>query len=138
MANDQWDAALYTGKHSFVYGYGRDLVSLLGPRPGERILDLGCGTGQLTKAIADAGARVVGIDSSRGMVEAARAQYPDLEFVEADARSFSFPRAFDAVFSNAVLHWVLEAESVARRVSGSLRPGGRFVAGFGGTGDRAP
>jgi trans-aconitate methyltransferase len=137
MANDQWDAALYAGKHSFVFEHGRGLVSLLDPRPGERILDLGCGTGQLTKAIADAGAHVVGIDSSPGMIEAARARYPDLEFERADARSFSFPEAFDAVFSNAVLHWVLEAESVVRRVSGSLKPGGRFVAEFGGRGNVA-
>jgi trans-aconitate methyltransferase len=137
MPNDQWDAALYDQKYSFVFEYGRGLVSLLDPRPGERILDLGCGTGQLTRAIADAGARVVGIDSSPGMVEAARAQYPDLEFVEADARSFSFPYTFDAVFSNAVLHWILEAESVVRRVSDSLKAGGRFVAEFGGRGNVA-
>jgi trans-aconitate methyltransferase len=137
MTNDQWNAALYREKHSFVFEYGRGLVSLLDPRPGERVLDLGCGTGQLTKAIADAGALVVGIDSSPAMVEAARAQYPELEFVEADARSFSFPEAFDAVFSNAVLHWVLDAESVVRRVSDSLRPGGRFVAEFGGSGNVA-
>lgn len=137
MANHQWNAALYAGKHSFVFEYGRDLMSLLDPQTGERILDLGCGTGQLTRAIADAGARVVGIDSSPGMIEAARARYPELEFERADARSFSFPYAFDAVFSNAVLHWILEAEGVARRVSGSLKSGGRFVAEFGGRGNVA-
>src|SRR5438270_5751580 len=137
MANDHWNAALYAGKHSFVFGYGRDLVSLLDPQPGERILDLGCGTGQLTRAIADAGAQVVGIDNSPGMIEAARAEYTDLEFEQADARSFSFPYAFDAVFSNAVLHWVLEAESVVRCVSSSLKPGGRFIAEFGGHGNVA-
>lgn len=134
---DQWDAEFYNEQHSFVFEYGRDLLSLLDARPGERILDLGCGTGRLTKAIAEAGALVTGMDSSPGMVEAARAQYPELEFSRADARDFSYPFEFDAVFSNAVLHWIHEAAGVARCVAGSLRAGGRFVAEFGGKGNVA-
>lgn len=134
---DKWDAEFYNQKHYFVFEYGRELLSLLDPRPGERILDLGCGTGRLTKAIAEAGALVVGMDSSPSMVEAARAQYPELEFSRVDARDFSYPFEFDAVFSNAVLHWIHEAASVARCVAGSLKAGGRFVAEFGGKGNVA-
>ena len=135
--NRQWDPALYDQKHSFVFEYGRSLVALLDPKPGERILDLGCGTGQLTKAIADAGAEVVGIDSSANMIGTARAQYPGLAFEQADAADFSFPYSFDAIFSNAVLHWILDAESVVRCVARSLQTGGRFVAEFGGKGNVA-
>jgi trans-aconitate methyltransferase len=126
------DSALYESRHSFVWNYGADLVPLLDPQPGERILDLGCGTGQLTARIAESGARVVGLDSSPEMIGQARQNYPNLEFKLADAASFSFPREFDAVFSNAALHWVREAENVIRCVASCLRPGGRFVAEFGG------
>lgn len=135
MPNDSWNPELYSQKHSFVFEYGRGLVSLLDPQPGERILDLGCGTGQLTAAIAEAGARVVGLDNSRGMIEQARERFPELEFVSGDAADFSFPEPFDAVFSNAVLHWVLDAEGAVRRISATLRPGGRFVAELGGSGN---
>lgn len=133
----QWDPALYDQKHSFVFEYGRSLVAQLDPQPGERILDLGCGTGQLTKAIAEAGAEVLGIDSSANMIATARAQYPGLPFEQADAANFSLPHSFDAIFSNAVLHWILDAESVVRCISGALRSGGRFVAEFGGKGNIA-
>lgn len=135
MTDHQWDPALYNHKHSFVFEYGRSLVSLLNPRPGERILDLGCGTGQLTKAIAESGAQVLGIDNSPNMIGTARAQYPDLVFAQVDARSFSFPDPVDAIFSNAALHWILDAESVVGCVSNSLKPLGRFVAEFGGKGN---
>jgi trans-aconitate methyltransferase len=132
-----WNATLYDQKHSFVFGYGRELISLLEPRPGERILDVGCGTGHLTKLIDDSGARAVGMDSSPSMVEAARSRYPGLTFVLADAREFSFPEPFDAVFSNATLHWVTEAERAATCISNALKSGGRFVAEFGGKGNVA-
>jgi trans-aconitate methyltransferase len=135
LASDRWNATLYDQKHAFVSAYGRDLVVLLDPQAGEYILDLGCGTGQLTKAIRDSGAQVIGIDSSPSMIAAARAEYPQLEFAEADARSFSFPCSFDAIFSNAALHWILDAGSVVRCVSSSLKTGGRFVAEFGGKGN---
>jgi trans-aconitate methyltransferase len=127
-----WDAKLYDGKHSFVWKHGASLVELLAPLPGERILDLGCGTGHLTAQIAAAGAAVLGIDSSPPMVEEARANFPDLRFEVHDARQLAFADPFDAVFSNAVLHWIVEAESVVRGVVRALRPGGRFVVEFGG------
>jgi trans-aconitate methyltransferase len=136
MARKQaWDAGLYDNRHAFVWQHGSSLVDLLQPAAGERILDLGCGTGHLTARLAEAGAEVVGLDSSQAMLEQARAAYPGLEFVQGDARAFHFDRPFDAVFSNAALHWIREAEAVVRRVHDSLRPGGRFVAELGGRGN---
>jgi trans-aconitate methyltransferase len=129
-----WDAALYDGKHSFVWKYGASLIELLAPQPGERILDLGCGTGHLTAQIAAAGAEVVGIDKSPGMIEEARKNYPHLRFELADGADFTFNEPFDAVFSNAALHWMMEPERVVACISRALRPGGRFVAEFGGKG----
>jgi trans-aconitate methyltransferase len=133
----EWNPALYDQKHSFVSEYGQSLVALLDPQPAERILDLGCGTGRLTKAIAETGAETLGIDSSANMIATARSQYPGIFFEQADAADFSFPSPFDAIFSNAVLHWILDAESVVRCISRSLRTGGRFVAEFGGKGNVA-
>ena len=126
------DATLYEARHSFVWNLGADLLPLLAPQPGERILDLGCGTGQLTARIADTGARVVGLDSSPEMIGQARQNYPNIEFRLADAASFAAPAQFDAVFSNAALHWMLDAGAVVRNIASALRPGGRFVAEFGG------
>jgi trans-aconitate methyltransferase len=135
MTTPEWDAALYTGKHSFVYEYGRELVALLAPQRGERILDLGCGSGQLTRAIAESGADTTGLDNSASMIDAARCEYPELSFILADARDFSFAESFEAVFSNAALHWVKPPEKVIECVARCLRPGGRFVAEFGGKGN---
>jgi trans-aconitate methyltransferase len=133
--NRGWDAALYDGKHAFVWRHGAALLDLLAPRPGERVLDLGCGTGHLTAAVAATGASVIGLDNSEEMLARARSAHPNLEFVFGDARDFSFAEPFDAVLSNAVLHWVRPPEAVATRVSAALRPGGRFVAEFGGRGN---
>jgi trans-aconitate methyltransferase len=134
-AQQGWDAGLYDARHNFVWKYGASLVELLAPRPGERILDLGCGTGHLTTQIAAAGASVVGLDRSTDMLGQARAAYPQLEFVEGDARDFHFDRPFDAVFSNATLHWVSPPEAAVRCVAAALKPGGRFVVEFGGKGN---
>jgi len=130
-----WDARLYDDKHSFVWKHGASLIELLGPQPRERILDLGCGTGHLTAQIAAAGAEAIGIDTAATMVEQARHDYPDLHFELADARNFAFAEPFDAVFSNAVLHWVKEPEQVIGCVRRALKHGGRFVAEFGGKGN---
>ena len=108
------------------------LFALLAPRPGERILDLGCGTGYLAHLIAKQGARVTGVDSSSDMIEKARSAYPDLEFVRASATDLQFDRPFDAVFSNAVLHWVMDKEAAIDSIHRSLRSGGRFVMEMGG------
>jgi trans-aconitate methyltransferase len=126
------DSTLYESRHSFVWNLAADLVPLLDPRDGERILDLGCGTGQLTAKIAESGASVVGLDRSPEMIGQARQNYPYLEFKLADVESFVIPAQFDAIFSNAVLHWIREPERVIQNVASCLRPGGRFVAEFGG------
>jgi len=137
MSKSDWNSTLYDQKHAFVFEYGKSLFSLLAPQPGESILDLGCGTGHLTKTIADAGARVLGIDSSASMIESARTAYPDVEFLVADAREFTAPATFDAIFSNAALHWIPEAEQVVRCIAASLKPGGRLIAELGGKGNIA-
>src|SRR5450759_854495 len=105
-----WEPALYDALHSYVSDYGRNLVDLLAPKTGERILDLGCGTGTLTHEIAQSGASVIGIDSSPEMIGQARQNYPKLDFRLADVRRFIPSEQFDAVFSNAVLHWVQPPE----------------------------
>jgi SAM-dependent methyltransferase len=132
-----WDAERYEGKHSYVWQFGAGLIDVLAPREGERILDIGCGTGQLTAEIASRGAQVVGLDSSTNMLGQARQNYPGQKFVLADATSFRFPEPFDAVFSNAALHWVKNAEAAVESIALALRPGGRFVAEFGGKGNIA-
>jgi trans-aconitate methyltransferase len=168
---NQWDAAEYDAKHAFVYEKAKGLVELLAPKPGERILDLGCGTGALTAEIAARGAEVLGLDRSKEMIAQARRKFPALRFTVLDARELRVnseqtearsrsgtagkvdgankinkayrieearevrPFGFDAVFSNAVLHWIPEAEEVIAGVAWVLKPGGRFVAEFGGKGN---
>ncbi len=132
-----WDPARYEGSHSFVWEYGSDLLAILAPQPGERILDLGCGTGHLTAQIAEAGAETAGIDSSPAMVAQARQNYPRLRFQLADAQNFRADLPFDAVFSNAALHWMPEADAVADCIYQALRPGGRLVLEMGAHGNIA-
>src|SRR3954447_26098065 len=97
----RWYADQYDANHGYVPRFGADVLELLAPRQGERILDLGCGTGRLTAQIAASGARVVGLDAAPEMIERARAAYSELPFVVADAVTFAFDEPFDAVFSNA-------------------------------------
>lgn len=134
-ADKQWNTALYDSKASFVWKYGCGVVELLAPRPGERILDLGCGTGHLTNLIAQAGAEVIGLDKSESMIAQARSLFPRLRFELGDGADFHFDQSFDAVFSNAAIHWMLDQTAVARRIWQALKPGGRFVAEFGGKGN---
>ena len=96
-----WNPQEYSRRHSYVFAFGGDVLKLLDPQPGERILDLGCGAGQLAKAITDAGAHVTGLDKSPEMIAQAKASYPGLDFQIGDAANFSFAEPFDAVFSNA-------------------------------------
>jgi trans-aconitate methyltransferase len=135
MKAKEWDAELYEARHGFVWRLGEGLVEFLSPQPDERILDLGCGTGQLTSKITAAGAEVVGVDASPAMIGQARQNYPRLRFMLADARAMKFENEFDAVFSNAALHWMLDRAGVAAGVARALKTGGRFVAEFGGKGN---
>lgn len=132
---DSWNADLYNDKHGFVHQYGTQLVDLLHPKKGESILDLGCGSGQLTAKIAESGASVIGIDSSNQMIASARKLFPDQHFYVKDATDFSFKTPFDAIFSNAVLHWVKDQKSVADCMYKNLKEGGRLVLEFGGKGN---
>ncbi len=127
-----WNAGLYDDKHAFVFKYGEDLVQLLGPQAGERILDVGCGTGYLTNVIAAAGADVLGIDSAASMIAKAGKEYPGISFSVEDITSFNSTQPFDAVFSNAVLHWILDKEAAARQMHSVLKTGGRLVLEMGG------
>jgi len=133
----KWNADLYDDKHSFVFQYGENVLEMLNIRAGERILDLGCGTGYLTNEIKLHGGNVTGIDASADMIKKAEATYPGINFGAADACNFQFAEQFDAVFSNAVLHWInSEAQdAMMRSVYESLKPGGRFVAEMGGRGN---
>jgi trans-aconitate methyltransferase len=130
-----WNPELYDTKHGFVSQYGGDIVQLLAPWAGERILDLGCGTGDLSHTIAAAGAQVIGIDNSAEMIREARQKYPSVTFEQMDGADFHFAQPFDAVFSNAALHWMLEKEKVVACIRRALRPGGRLVAEMGGKGN---
>jgi SAM-dependent methyltransferase len=127
-----WDAERYAKNARFVSDLGSAVLELLAPVPGERILDVGCGDGVLTKKIADLGCTVVGVDSSPDF--AASARRLGLEIIETDAAAMDFEREFDAVFSNAALHWMKDADAVIHRVARALQPHGRFVAEMGGYG----
>ena len=137
MNQTNWNADLYSEKHAFVFELGTGVLELLAPRAGQRVLDLGCGTGELTAQIAASGAQVIGFDASPSMLERARAGFPDLDFRLGRAEKFDFGRDFDAVFSNATLHWVPDHFAVARNVRRALKAGGRFVGEFGGQGNVA-
>ena len=125
-----WCADQYAHHAAFVPALGAPLLDRLDPKPGEHILDLGCGDGTLTAQIAARGALVVAVDASEDMIAAARARGLDARQIRAEA--LPFEREFDAVFSNAVLHWIKDADAVARGVARALKPRGRFVGEFGG------
>lgn len=129
---DHWNANLYNQKHAFVFEYGKGLIELLQPQAQERILDLGCGAGQLTYQISQLAEEAVGIDKSAEMIKSAKAQFPAIEFRVADASNFHFEQPFDAIFSNATLHWVLEYRKAIQCIYDNLKPGGRMVVEFGG------
>jgi trans-aconitate methyltransferase len=127
-----WNPTHYDRAGAFVPQLGQDLLDLLAPAPNERVLDLGCGTGDLTASIAARGASVIGVDASQDMIDEARRKHPALDFSVADGQELTYESELDAVFSNAALHWMPRADAVAAGVARALRPGGRFVAEFGG------
>jgi trans-aconitate methyltransferase len=127
-----WDPATYARNARFVSDLGSPLVDLLSPRPGQRILDLGCGDGVLTKRLVDLECVVVAVDSSAAQIEAARKLGLDAHVMAGE--ELPFHDEFDAVFSNAVLHWIKRADQMIAGVHRALKPGGRFVAECGGRG----
>lgn len=130
-----WNPGLYAAHAAFVPALGAPVLELLAPQPGERILDLGCGDGMLTQTLAACGATVVGVDADKAMVAAAREKGLDARVM--DARQLNFAGEFDAVFSNAALHWVGAPAVVTAGVRRALKPGGRYVGEFGGFGNIA-
>lgn len=136
MAVLQWNADLYQAKHGFVAAYGQQLLEWVPQRPDQIILDVGCGTGKLTQALADKG-RVMGVDSSPEMVEKARRQYPALHFEVRDACRLGWQNMADVVFSNAVFHWIPCQEELLNSLWTALKPGGLLVAEMGAAGNIA-
>lgn len=130
-----WNPAAYASTGRFVSDLSSGVVELLAAQPGEVILDLGCGEGALTQRLASTGARIIGVDASSAMAEAARAR--GLTIHQASGDALPFTAEFDAVFSNAALHWMSNAEGVLTSVHRALKPGGRFVAELGGHGNIA-
>lgn len=135
LSTSNWDAGDYARVGGFVPALGAAALDLLAPQPGETILDVGCGDGTLTLRIKEAGAEVVGIDNSLSMIGAAKAKGLDARLM--DVADLRFSEAFDAAFSNATLHWVLDKERAARAIWFALKPGGRFVGEMGGDGNLA-
>ncbi len=131
----EWRAEGYAHNARFVADLGMPVLELLAPQPGERVLDLGCGDGALTEKIAATGATVVGVDAGPDMIAAARGRGLDAHVV--DGHALTFAHEFDAVFSNAALHWMTEPDAVIAGVARALKPGGRFVGEFGGHGNVA-
>lgn len=136
--NIQWNAEGYTRDFSFVHEYGSDLIALI-DGDGLSVLDLGCGNGALTARLAQAGFLAQGLDASPELLETARRDHPELTFRQGDAVDFRAAEPFDAVFSNAVLHWIDEdrQDDMFRCVSRALKPGGQFVFELGGHGNNA-
>lgn len=134
-STSRWDAADYARVGRFVADLGEAALDLLDPKLGERILDIGCGDGALTHKIVERGADVIGIDNSPELVAAARAI--GLDVIEMDASHLTFEAEFDAAFSNAALHWMLDKERVAGAVFRSVKRGGRFAGEMGGDGNLA-
>lgn len=133
--NDYWNAQLYDYNHTFVSKYGSQLIDMLQPQPGEKILDLGCGTGDLANELSTHDVTIIGVDQSANMITQAKKKYPHISFELQDATHLPYMNEFDAVFSNAVLHWVKQPKQALDRIYRSLKPGGRFIAEFGGKGN---
>ncbi|NHN29195.1 class I SAM-dependent methyltransferase [Paenibacillus agricola] len=131
----QWNAGHYDSNIGYVSRLGKGVVELLAPQSHEKIVDLGCGTGDLAAIISQSGADCLGIDGSMEMINQAKAKYPSLSFMVADAHTFRIEKRVDAVFSNAALHWMTEPERVIQSVRLALHDSGRFVAEFGGKGN---
>lgn len=135
MKETVWNPGLYNDKHAFVYDYGKDLIQLLAPQKNERILDLGCGSGQLTNEIRLNALEVIGIDKSKSMIADAKSKYDDIVFEVKDAANFKYDKPFDAIFSNAALHWVKNYKAAIQNMYDCLKQDGRIVLEFGGKGN---
>ncbi|WP_431157810.1 class I SAM-dependent methyltransferase [Winogradskyella poriferorum] len=131
----KWKPELYNEKHSFVYQYGESLIKLLDPKGNQRILDLGCGSGQLTSKINEFAKETIGIDKSVEMIADAKSKFPEIEFQVMDASNFLFNEKFDSIFSNATLHWVKDFRNAIKCMYENLNSNGKIVLEFGGKGN---
>lgn len=139
MAQTIWNTELYNQKHNFVTQYGESVVELLNPQPNETILDLGCGSGELTARIASNCAQAIGCDAAATMIATAQQKFPEIKFICHNAE-LPLPieaNSLDAVFSNAALHWMINASAVIKNIYTVLKPEGRFVFEMGGHGNVA-
>lgn len=134
--NIYWDAEKYKQDFMFVPEYGAAVLDLLDAAPGARVVDLGCGNGALTRQLADRGYQVLGVDASPEQPALARQAYPDLTFREGNALDFALEQPADAIFSNAVLHWIDadKQQAMLDHIASQIRPDGLFVCEFGGKG----
>lgn len=132
--NIKWNTQNYKENFSFVPQYGEDLMNLLTVSSGSSVVDLGCGNGTLTKKLAEKGYCPIGIDASQDMIALAKSEYPELRFIEGDAISFKLMEPADAIFSNAVFHWIDadKQETMIANIAAQLRIGGELVCEFGG------
>lgn len=132
--NIKWDAGNYTNNFAFVHKYGEGVMELLDKPAGSFVVDLGCGNGALTQKLVEKGYRVLGIDASADMLKIAKENHPDLPFVQADATNFSLDEPCDAIFSNAVFHWIdnEKHDALIKCLANALKPGGQLVCEFGG------
>ncbi|MDO5690086.1 MAG: methyltransferase domain-containing protein [Tissierellia bacterium] len=130
----KWDANKYTNNFSFVHKYGEEVLKLLEIKPNMRVLDLGCGNGELTKKISDLGVYAIGVDSSEELLSVAKEKHPTIAFMKQDATNLVLDEPVDAVFSNAVFHWIPETKQaqMLRHIFETIKVGGQFVFEFGG------
>tara|TARA_B110000003_G_scaffold63194_4_gene63667 strand:+ start:11721 stop:12512 length:792 start_codon:yes stop_codon:yes gene_type:complete len=128
----KWDTELYNKNYSYVYNYGESLLKLLNPKKNERILDLGCGSGQLTFKINKISKKTIGIDKSAEMITNAKLRYGNVKFLICNAENFKFKNKFDSIFSNATLHWIKNYRSVIKCMYENLKLNGKIVLEFGG------
>lgn len=133
----EWNTQLYDNKHDFVSEYGRGLLEFVPANKEQAILDLGCGTGTLTAQLKNLGSRVVGVDSSRNMIDKAKEQYDSIDFMVCDALALPFENEFDVVFSNAVFHWISDHDALLKNIHKALKPNGLLVCEFGANGNIA-
>lgn len=133
----KWNSILYDKKHDFVAEYGKGLLEFIPDNAEQTILDLGCGTGRLTAQLSDFGSKVIGVDSSENMIDKAKEQFADIEFMVCDALELPFENEFDVVFSNAVFHWISDHDALLNNVRKVLKAGGVLVCEFGADGNIA-
>lgn len=133
----EWNSALYDASHDFVAEYGKGLLEFVPKNDGQAILDLGCGTGVLTVQLAGLCNKIVGVDSSQNMIEKAKQQFSNIEFMVCDALALPFENEFDVVFSNAVFHWISDHDALVKNINKFLKPQGLLVCEFGARGNIA-